>query len=70
MLHAEIRQVEKDFGLADACVLATARKLKSKVLTGDPHFKNVKEAVMINSLTGIFLRNAFFNAPSRQTAVG
>jgi hypothetical protein len=27
--------------------LATARKLKSKVLTGDMHFKSVKDAVLI-----------------------
>ena len=47
VLHAEMRQTEKDFGFADAYVLATARKLKSKVLTGDPHFKDLKEAVMI-----------------------
>jgi predicted nucleic acid-binding protein len=45
--HAEIRKKEKDFGLADAYVLATAKKLKSKVLTGDLHFKNVKEAILI-----------------------
>ena len=47
LFHAEMRQKEKDFGLADAYVLATARKLKSKVLTGDLHFKNVKDAVLI-----------------------
>jgi predicted nucleic acid-binding protein len=47
LLHAEMRRTEKDFGLADAYVLATARKLKSKVLTGDVHFKNVKDAVLI-----------------------
>ena len=47
LLHAEVRKTEKDFGLADAYVLATARKLKSKVLTGDPHFKSMKEAVLI-----------------------
>ena len=47
LFHAEMRQKEKDFGLADAYVLATARKLKSKVLTGDAHFKNVKDAVLI-----------------------
>jgi len=47
LLHAEIRGTEKDFGLADAYVLATARKLRTKVLTGDLHFKNVKEAVLI-----------------------
>jgi predicted nucleic acid-binding protein len=47
VLHAEMRRTEKDFGLADAYVLATAKKLKSKVLTGDLHFKNVKEASLV-----------------------
>jgi hypothetical protein len=28
-------------------VLATARRLRSKVLTGDLHFRSVKEAVLI-----------------------
>lgn len=47
LLHFEMRKTLKDFGLADAFVLATARKLKSKVLTGDPHFESVKEAILI-----------------------
>ncbi len=47
LLHCETRKSLKDFGLADAYVLATARKLKAKVLTGDLHFKNVKDAVLI-----------------------
>jgi predicted nucleic acid-binding protein len=47
LLHSEMRKTEKDFGLADAYVLATARKLKSKVLTGDAHFKSVKDAIII-----------------------
>ena len=47
LLHSEMRKTIKDFGLADAYVLSTARKLKSKVLTGDPHFRNVKEAVLL-----------------------
>ena len=47
LLHCEIRKTLKDFGLADAYVLATARKLNAKVLTGDLHFKNIKDAVMI-----------------------
>jgi predicted nucleic acid-binding protein len=42
-----MRKNSKDFGLADAYVLATARKLKAKILTGDEHFKPVKEAIMI-----------------------
>jgi predicted nucleic acid-binding protein len=47
LLHAEMRKTKKDFGLADAYVLATARKLKSKILTGDPHFEDMEEAVHI-----------------------
>lgn len=47
MLHCEMRKTLKDFGLADAYVLATAKKLKAKVLTGNLHFKGVKEAVLI-----------------------
>ncbi len=47
LIHCEMRKTSKDFGLADAYVLATARKLKSKILTGDPHFQEVKEAIMI-----------------------
>src|SRR5512136_1262133 len=31
LLHCEMRRSLKDFGLADAYVLATARKLKSKI---------------------------------------
>jgi predicted nucleic acid-binding protein len=49
LLHAEMRKKEKDFGLADAYVLATSRKLNSKILTGDPHFRNVKDAVLLTS---------------------
>jgi len=47
LLHCEMRKTEKDFGLADAYILAAARKLKAKILTGDPHFKSLKEAIMI-----------------------
>lgn len=47
LLHAEIKTKIKDFGLADAFVLLTARKLNAKILTGDPHFKNFKETIMV-----------------------
>jgi len=47
ILHAEMRKTIKDFGLADAYVLASAKKLNSKILTGDPHFESVKEAILI-----------------------
>jgi predicted nucleic acid-binding protein len=47
VLHSEMRKTKRDFGLADAYVLAIARRIKSKVLTGDLHFKSVKEAILI-----------------------
>jgi len=46
-LHAEQRKKISDFGLADAFVLATARKKSAKILTGDPHFKTIPEAVPV-----------------------
>ena len=47
ILHEDIRKKIKDFGLADAFVLLTARKLGAKIVTGDPHFKGFKEAILI-----------------------
>lgn len=47
ILHAEIRKKIKDFGMADAFVLLAARKLGAKIITGDPHFKGIKEAVLV-----------------------
>ncbi len=35
------------FGLADAFILASARNKKIKVVTGDPHFKDFDDAVML-----------------------
>ena len=49
ILHAQIRKTKKDFGLADAYTLATARLLNAKILTGDPHFKDIKEAILITN---------------------
>ena len=47
LIHAEIKKRIRDFGLIDAFVLVTARKLKAKILTGDEHFRGFKEAVLI-----------------------
>ena len=47
LIHCEIRKSLKDFGLVDAYVLAIARSIKAKVLTGDLHFKDIKEAIII-----------------------
>lgn len=47
VLHSEMRRTRRDFGLADAYVLAVAKRIGSKVLTGDQHFKGIKEAILI-----------------------
>ena len=46
-LHSEIRGNIKDFVLVDAFILLSARNLNAKVLTGDLHFKNFKEAILV-----------------------
>lgn len=46
-LDLEIRERVRGWSVADSIVLATARKLDAKVVTGDEHFRGLKEAVMI-----------------------
>lgn len=46
-IHAENKMKSLDFGLADAFILASARNRKIKVVTGDPHFKDFDDAVML-----------------------
>ena len=45
--HADVKSKNRNFSLADAFVLSSARDLKAKVITGDADFKNVVEAIML-----------------------
>ena len=47
LLHAEMKEKIKDFGLIDAFILIAAREVGAKIYTGDKHFKGFKEAVFI-----------------------
>lgn len=47
ILHAKMRETIKDFGLSDAYVLASSKKLDAKILTGDSHFKDTKGAIFL-----------------------
>ena len=47
LLHAAIKQRRANFGLADAFVLYTARRINAKVLTGDPDFKGLKDVELL-----------------------
>lgn len=46
-IHAENKIKSPNFGLADAFIFASARNRKIKVVTGDPHFKDFKDAIML-----------------------
>ena len=46
-IDVEMKKKITGWGLADSIVLATARKKKAKVLTGDKHFKNLKETIYL-----------------------
>ena len=46
-IHFEAKKKNTNFGMLDAFVAATAKKLSAKILTGDNDFKEFKEAVMI-----------------------
>ena len=42
IIHAETRRRIRDFPYGDAAILATARRLKARVLSGDPHFRGME----------------------------
>jgi|SRR3989344_6488064 len=46
-IKIEMRKTEKDFGLIDGIIYAIAKDLKAKLVTGDSHFKNAKDVVML-----------------------
>ena len=46
-LHAEIKSKVKNFSLADACILATARINDAKVITCDQDFKDIPRVMLI-----------------------
>lgn len=47
LFHFKMRQTSKDFGIADAFIIAAANKFEAKIVTGDPHFKGLKNVIMI-----------------------
>ncbi len=48
LLHAKMKSRVPNFSLGDAFVLAAAKKLAARVLTGDPDFENVDGVVSLN----------------------
>jgi len=46
-IDVEMKKMVEGWGLADSIVLATTRKRKAKVVTGDEHFKGLTETLLI-----------------------
>ena len=46
-IRFEIRKKVKDLGLIDAILVAKQNELKCAIVSGDPHFKNLKNVVYI-----------------------
>lgn len=46
-IHFTEKKKNEDFGMLDSFVVATAKKLNAKILTGDNDFKNFKETIFI-----------------------
>lgn len=46
-IYFTMKKRKKDWPLADSVVLASARDHSANVISGDPHFKNLPEAIFI-----------------------
>jgi len=42
-----MRKEQPNFGLADAIIFETGKKLNAPILTGDPHFKGLSQTIFI-----------------------
>lgn len=47
-IEAARLKLKYKLGIADSVVLATARHINGKVITGDPDFNNIEDVVLIN----------------------
>jgi len=47
ILHAEMRKKYPQFGIVDASIIETAKLINAKIVTGDPHFKDFKESIIL-----------------------
>lgn len=47
IISAEMKKRDKTWGMADSIVLATGKVYGAKIVTGDEHFRELPEAIMI-----------------------
>lgn len=46
-IKKEMRKSEKDFGLIDGIIFAIAQEAGARLVTGDSHFKNSKDIILL-----------------------
>lgn len=46
--NTAMKKKVKGWGMADSIILATAQSSNARVLTGDRHFRGIKQAILIN----------------------
>jgi predicted nucleic acid-binding protein len=46
-INYDRKKMVKGWGMADSMILATARRSGSKIVTGDPHFKDLEEETIV-----------------------
>jgi predicted nucleic acid-binding protein len=46
-INFERKKRVKGWGMADSMILATARQSGSRIVTGDPHFRDLEETIML-----------------------
>ena len=46
-VNCDIKKTIKDFGMVDSLIYATAIYFGLKLVTGDPHFKNLENIIML-----------------------
>jgi predicted nucleic acid-binding protein len=46
-INFERKKRVKGWGIADSMILATARQSGSRIVTGDPHFRDLEETIML-----------------------
>jgi len=50
-INYAMKRLVKGWGISDSIVLATARAKSAKVVTGDEHFKGLKETIFLKNET-------------------
>lgn len=50
-INHNMKRKVKGWGISDSIILATAKSTSTKVVTGDKHFKELKEAVFLENET-------------------